>query len=72
MKKRESKKIEIEEFIQYILTLAGLQRGCEFTVTSGKLRIIKLPIRGRLLSVLKEEYPQYSYYWETPKILCWF
>lgn len=64
--------IEIEAFIKSVLTLNGLKRGKDYTLRPHQLRIIKYPIRGKLLSLLKELYPEYSYYWETPRILRWF
>lgn len=63
---------KIETFIKSFLTLKGLQRGKDYTLRPRQLRIEKHPIRGKLLSTLREAYPEYSYYWETPKILRWF
>lgn len=64
--------IEIEAFIKSVLTLCGLRRDKDYTLRPHQLRITKHPIRGKLLSLLRELYPEYSYYWETPKILRWF
>ena len=64
--------IKIEDFIVSTLTLGGFQKNVDFTVSSNRLFIHKNPIRGKLLHVLKETFPQYSYYWETPKTLIWF
>lgn len=69
---KESEPVKIEKFIQSVLALAGLQRGKDYTIRPHQLRINKNPLRGKLLEVLKEYYPEYSYYWETPKILRWF
>ncbi len=68
----EERPVKIEKFIQSVLALAGLQRGKDYTIRPHQLRINKNPLRGKLLEVLKEFYPEYSYYWETPKILRWF
>lgn len=64
--------IEIEAFIKSVLTLCGLRRDKDYTLRPHQLRIAKHPIRGKLLSLLRELYPEYSYYWETPRILRWF
>lgn len=64
--------IEIEAFIKSVLTLSGLRRDKDYTLRPHQLRIYKHPIRGKLLSMLRELYPEYNYYWETPKILRWF
>lgn len=69
---KESEPIKIERFIPAVLAFTGLQKGIDYSVSKGQLRIKKNPLRGKLLAVLKEYYPQYSYYWETPKILRWF
>lgn len=64
--------IGIEAFIKSVLTLSGLKRDKDYSLRPFQLRIEKHPIRGKLLSLLREAYPEYSYYWETPKILKWF
>lgn len=64
--------IKIEAFITSTLTVAGWEKGKDFSVSKGQLFIKKNPLRGKLVSVLKETYPQYNYYWETPKMLRWF
>lgn len=55
-----------------MLTLSGLKRGRDFTIKRKQLRIIKNPVRGKILSLVKEHCPEYSYYWETPHTLRWF
>lgn len=64
--------VRIEAFIQSMLTLGGLRRGKDFSVSRTQLRINKHPIRGKLLTAIRELYPEYNFYWETPKILKWF
>lgn len=64
--------IRIEDFICSFLILAGLKKNRDFSVSSGQLFIKKFPARGKLLEALKYHYPQYNYYWETPRILQWF
>lgn len=72
IKTNVSQPVETEKFIQSLLTLNGLKRGKDFVLKRRQLRILKHPIRGKILSLLKEHCPQYSYYWETPKVLRWF
>ena len=71
-KTKENQTVEIEKFLQSMLTLSGLKRGRDFTIKRKQLRIIKNPVRGKILSLVKEHCPEYSYYWETPHILRWF
>lgn len=68
----ENSTVEIEQFIQAMLTLSGLKRGRDYIIRKSRLRIKKNPLRGKLLSTLKELYPEYSYYWETAQVLRWF
>lgn len=64
--------IKIEDFVQSVLILKGLKKNKDFRVTGNQLWIKKNPLRGKLISVLKDLYPEFSYYWETPQILRWF
>lgn len=64
--------IKIEDFILSVLSLCGLQKHRDFSVKSSHLFIKKNPLRGKLIHILKETYPQYNYYWETPRTLMWF
>lgn len=64
--------IKIENFILSVLSLCGLHKQKDFTVKQNQLFIKKNPLRGKLIHVLKETYPQYNYYWETPRTLIWF
>lgn len=68
----ENEAIEIERFIHSVMTLGGMERGRDYTLSKSRLKIKKHPVRGKLLSVLRETYPEFTYYWETPKILRWF
>lgn len=71
-KTNESQPVETEKFLQSILTLSGLKRGKDFILKRKQLRIIKNPVRGKVLSLVREHCPEYSYYWETPNVLRWF
>lgn len=72
---RKTKEVEptrIEDFIQSVLALNGLKRGRDFKVSGRQLWIKKKPLRGKLIVILKNTFPEYSYYWESPQILRWF
>lgn len=68
--------IRIEPFTESLLTLHGMRRNRDYRLEKGRLWIRKNPrrdaIKGKLATLLKEFYPQYSYYWETPQVLRWF
>lgn len=64
--------IKIEDFISSLLTLGGLRKNRDYRISVCQLFILKHPIRGKLISILKELYPQYNFYWETARILRWF
>lgn len=53
-----------------------MRRNRDYRLEKGRLWIRKNPrrdaIKGKLATLLKEFYPQYSYYWETPQVLRWF
>ena len=61
----------IEDFIVNWMTAMRIRK-CLYRVRRNYLYIEKYPIRGKLITVLKEFYPQYNYYWETPRTLKWF
>lgn len=71
-KNNVSQPVETEKFLLSILTLSGLKRGKDFILKRKQLRIVKNPIRGKILSLVKEHCPENNYYWETPKVLRWF
>lgn len=68
----ESEPLKIENFIQSVLILKGLKKNKDFKVSGNQLWIKKNPLRGQLISVLKDLYPEFNYYWDTPQILRWF
>nr|DAO03151.1 MAG TPA: Proteasomal ubiquitin receptor [Caudoviricetes sp.] len=43
----------------------------DFVVSDDHVKLSKHPQRGRVLAILKQEYPQYTFYWMTPKVLAW-
>jgi hypothetical protein len=65
------KHIRIEQFIASVMALYGFKKK-DYHVSHGQLFIRKDPMRGKIIHTLKYYYPQYSFYWDTPKILKWF
>lgn len=68
----ETGTVEIERFIQSMLVLCRLKKGRDYKISKSQLFIRKNPLRGKLLSVLKEVYPEYNFYWENAKTIRWF
>lgn len=66
-------KLHIKQFLKLVLPQLGLRSGIDFLVTSDFLRIrhIKTVI-GKITTMLKEAFPLFVFYWETPKMLVWF
>jgi hypothetical protein len=64
--------VPIKVFLNSLLQLIGFIKGVEYQTYEDHLFIIKHPKRGKVLSVLKEYYPEYNFYWDNPKILKWF
>lgn len=75
-KSNENETIAIESFVQSLLALSDMKRNRDYSIKKGRLGIRKNPkrdaIKGKLATLLKELYPEYSYYWETPNVLRWF
>ena len=72
MNQEELPKIAIRDFLNSILQLLGFRRGDDFKAFNNHLFIIKHPNRGKVLSTLKEYYPEYNFYWDNPRVLRWF
>lgn len=68
--KNESE-VPIEDFIVCWMCAMRIRKRL-YRVSHNQLYIEKYLIRGKLIIVLKELYPQYNYYWKTPRILKWF
>lgn len=64
--------ITIEQFIVSMMALYGFKKKTDYRVSPGQLFIRKDPMRGKIIHTLKFYYPQYSFYWDTPKMLKWF
>ncbi len=52
-KNNASQTVETEKFLSSILTLNGLKRGKDFIIKRKQLRIIKNPIRGKVISLIR-------------------
>lgn len=72
MKGRKAKEMSIKRFTSSLLQLLGAKRGSDFQVYNDHLYILKHPNRGKVLSTLRELYPEYNFYWESPRVLKWF
>lgn len=66
-------KHNIKRFLKALLSQIGLQSGIDYWVTNDFLRIRHLKqVTGKILITLKEIFPVFNFYWETPRILVWF
>lgn len=66
-----SHEVQISDFVAFVMNIWGIDRNL-YDIRHNCLRIKKYPIRGALLTILKEQFPQYNFYWETPRVLKWF
>lgn len=66
-------KYEIQRYVSSVLNAIGLKRGYDYTVSSNSLfiRHIKTVV-GRIMISLREAFPVFNFYWETPRRLVWF
>ena len=65
-------KIKIDKYLSFLLPLYGLKRKRDYVVRPSHLYITKNVINRKILRNLKENYPQFNYYWDTPRVLIWF
>lgn len=63
----------IKCFLNSILSQLGLINGQDYKVTYNHLKIIqsKTLIKGAM-PMLKEYFPVFNFYWQSPRILVWF
>ena len=64
--------VEFEQFIPSILSLHGLKKTRDYTLSKEQLYIKNTALKSKIISALREFYPEKLYYWETPRILRWF
>lgn len=63
----------IKSFITELLTQIGLVYKVDYYISGNSLKIRHIKdIVGKVLIILKEAFPVFNYYWETPRILIWF
>lgn len=63
----------IKRFIKDLLFLIGLHYGTDYKVIKNHLYIRHLKnITGKITVALREAFPVYNFYWETPRRLTWF
>lgn len=72
IKPNEKPPVETEKLIQSVLTLNGLKRGKDFVLKRNQLRIFSGNIKPKVLSLIRENCPELSLYWETSYVLRWF
>lgn len=70
--KKEDSQVNIKCFSNSFLQLIGLKKGKDFRSFNDHLYIVMHPHRRRILTVLKESYPEYNFYWDKGGILRWF
>lgn len=65
--------IHIKQFLKSVLPQIGLKPGVDFWVTCNYLKIRHIKkVTGKIVIMLKEAFPVFNFYWETPRILVWF
>jgi hypothetical protein len=71
VKRRQNAIGTISSFIKATLPIYGMVSKRDFVVSDDHVKLSKHPQRGRVLAILQQEYPQYTFYWMTPKVLAW-
>ncbi len=67
------KKIKINDFINFSLsTLFRLKKEEDYVICADSLYLNHIGIKSKIEPLLKEVYPEYHYYWKSPRILTWF
>jgi hypothetical protein len=64
--------VELEQCIPSILSLYGLKRGRDYSLSKGQLFLKKAELKNKIIIALREFCPEKNYYWETPRLLKWF
>ena len=66
-------KAYIRQYILSVLSAIGLKRGCDYSVSTHSLFIRHIKnVVGRIMVSLRETFPVFNFYWETPRRLVWF
>lgn len=68
-----NKKHEIKDMLKVIMQHFKLKKGIDYVIKNGELRMVHIKgVTGVILVTLKENFPQFNFYWESPRILKWF
>lgn len=66
-------KQHIKKFLKAALTAMGLKSGIDFSVSLDSLYIRHIKDKvEKVLTTVKETFPVFNFYWETPRRLVWF
>ncbi len=71
-KSKEHVIVEVEQYLPSVLSLYGLKKTRDYTVSSGQLYLKNTELKNKVLHALKNHCPEKHYYWETPRLLRWF
>lgn len=63
---------EFEQCVPSILSLLGLKKTRDYTLSKGQLYLKNIDKKHKVLDALREFRPEKHYYWETPRLLRWF
>ncbi len=72
LKSKENVIAEIEQCIPSILSLLGLKRTRDYTLSKGQLYLKNVDMKNKVVTALRNFCPDKHYYWETPRLLRWF
>lgn len=63
----------IQQYLYSVLSAIGLKRGYDYHVSTNSLFIRHIKnVVGRIMVSLRETFPVFNFYWETPRCLVWF
>ena len=64
--------MDIRLFLSTFLPTLQMKKGVDYKVYNDRLWIQKTPLRGKVMTTLKNMFPEFNYYFESPRILVWF
>lgn len=68
----ENVTVEIEQCVPSILSLLGLKKTRDYTLSKGQIYLKNIYLKNKVIDILREFRPEKHYYWETPHLLRWF
>jgi len=71
-KSAEKAVAEFEQCVPTILSLLGLKKTRDYTLSKGQLYLKKTNLKNKVVTALRDFCPEKYYYWETPRLLRWF